>query len=376
VRRLGAVLGSVVLAGTTGCELSLGADDPVVAFLVGDAASPRWESEDLAAFGEQLAEGCPSCVVLERDAGGDPDRQGEQVGEVLDEGADLLVVNAVTREAGEDVVAAAGGVPVVAYGVPVPGADRLVAVDPGAAASGTARAVRRLGGGGRLDALVVTGPAGSARDEITRGVVAALGTDVRVVGEVEDPDGSGVARRARRADLVVTGSDQDAGVVAAALADLAVPVTRRPLLTGHDGELDAVRRLVVGSQAVTVYVSRADQGRTAARVALHALEGVLPAGEPSPSGSGSASTDPSPVAEPSADGPESAEASSGSPAESGTAHDERGRRLVDGVPATLVPPTVVTRSTVTEGLVRPGRYDTEEICAGRVGSRCTALGIR
>jgi D-xylose transport system substrate-binding protein len=347
VRRLGAVVGSVVLVGTTGCELSLGADDPVVAFLVGDAGSPRWQSQDLAAFAEQLAEGCPSCVVMERDAGGDPDRQRDHVDAVLAEGADLIVVNAVTRASGEDAVAAAGEVPVVAYGVPVPGAEALVAVDPGAAARGTARAVRRLADGGPLDALVVTGPAGSARDEVTRGVVAALGDDLKVVDEVEDAAGSGVGRRARRVDLVLTGSDQDAGVVAGALAELEVPLSSRPLLTGYDGELDAVRRLVVGSQAVTVYVSRADQGRAAARVALDVLDDAIAAGE-----------------------------SAGEPSQSGTPTGEGGRRGQDGVPATLVPPTVVTRSTVTEGLVRPGRYDTEEICAGRIGPRCTALGIR
>lgn len=49
---------------------------------------------------------------------------------------------------------------------------------------------------------------------------------------------------------------------------------------------------------------------------------------------------------------------------------------VEGVPATLVPPTVVTLPTLTDTLVRQGVYTTRRICEGATQARCTTLGIR
>lgn len=332
--RAAAAVAAFGLAGTllSACE-STPEDRDVVALLVSDAGSERYAQQDLPAFGAAMESACADCRQIVRDAGGDADRQRSQLDDVVAAGADVVVLNPVSAESGEELVAAAR-VPVVAYDRLVPGADRFVGVDEVESASGTADALRGMLPRGRSPVLVVSdGPGG-----LTARVVRQLGPRVRVRATLP-PDQASTARAWTAQQLrsggpvaaVVTASDETAGEIAAGVADAGVPVNARPLVTGHDGTLEGVRRLVTGTQDVTVHASRADEATAAAEIAARLAQGRR------------------------------------APA----AKDE-----VEGVPATLVPPTPVTLPTLTDTLVREGVYTTEQICEGATQARCTSLGIR
>lgn len=332
--RAAAVAASVALLAPTlaACEQEP-VDRDVVALLVADGGSDRWRDQDQPAFTDAMDAECADCVVLTRDAEGDPATQQRQLTDVLESGADVVVLNAVSGETGEELVTSAS-VPVIAYDRLVPGADAYVGVNDLLSGRKVAAALRERLPEGRSDILVVSDGTAGFTDQ----VVKVLGQRVRVratlpanrqgqakgwVGE-QTAQGSPVA-------AVVTAEDGIAAEVAAGFAEAGVAIPDRPLITGRGAGLPAVRRVVRGSQSVTVHVAREDQGAAAAQLATAVVGGgQLPGAE----------------------------------------------QKIEGVPATLIGPTVVTLPTLTNTLVRQHVYTTEEICVAGLLSRCEQLGLR
>lgn len=329
------------VAGLSGCQTE---DRTVIAFLVATDQSPRWASADEPAFAGSVEQQCPDCVYLTSNAGGDADLQADQFVEALDQGADVVVLNAVNREVGEDLAVRAdeAGVALVAYDRFVPGADYFVAYDAGAIGRQLGQAVvDRVPPKAKV--LVINGPQSDA-DGVTikravRRVLRAAG--IVTVAELDPQtwtaeEAGGWLRSqledhpAASIDAIVASNDLQAGGAVAALTQAQVRPSSWPVITGQDADLEAVRRIVLGQQTLTVFKSFPREAQKAAEIAV------------------ALATD-QPV--------ETAQ----------TAED---------VPAVIFQPLVVTIDNLTDAVVRDGIYSLDQICQGPVLEPCRRLGLR
>jgi len=354
-RRVATSLGSlaavlVPAAVTAGC--SVGADEeaprPVVAFLGGADPDGRHYEGDAAALRDALAADCEDCEYAALDAGGDADLQAEQMGEVLDGGADVVVLEAVDAERGEELVARAGDVPVVTMDRFVPGATHHVGYDPAVAARVLARATTE-----QVDDPAADLPApgvlllGTSRGDVagrettaaTREALVEAGAEVLA----EETPEVATAETARQwvadqvgqrpleavAAVVATGETQAEGV-AAAYEEAGVEPADRPAVVGVGTDLDSLRRLITEEQAVALHEPRDALVRRVVATAAELLEGA-------------------PVTD---------------------------TVDVEGVPSFLGRPESVTLRTLTSVMVRGGEVTTAELCEGDTADPCARLGIR
>lgn len=334
----GLLIGVVATLGLAGCTETEKADPTMVALLVADRSADRWSEVDEPAFISGLEADCPECEVVVRNADNDPKQQRSQLAAVLAAGADVVVLNAVSAESGEELVVQAGEVPVVAYDRFVPGADYAVAFDPAWAGQRLAKAtLAELGDG--PDLLVGDAPVTDPQGAMLRRAVAKTLRRAKITPVAEfRPEGPAtdpVAGWVRRAwtpvvDGVLTSSDEQADAVAAALTARGVPESRWPVIAGRGADLDALRRLILGTQAVTVYGDHAEEAGAAAGLAAALIH-----------------------------------------------HDPvEDTTELEGVPALLLHSTPITLENLTTVIVGSGRYTTRRLCRGETTERCTELGIR
>lgn len=317
-------------------------EDPVLVGLLlpGDEAE-RWEGVDQPEFEDRVARTCRGCEVSAHHAGEDPQEQAEQLAEVLDAGADVLVVAAVDPAAMAERLADVE-VPVVAYDRMLEGADYHVSSDADRIGRLQARAVvEATDGSGRI--LMVNGPSSDPNAEAIREAAHEVIDDsgLRVVAE-RDPDdwSSAQARDWVASQLEERGPDSISAIYAAndvqaagaasALDGAGVAVRDYPAITGQDAELAAVRRLVTGEQTMTVHKSLHEQARRAADIAVSEMT----------DGEVSGGTD------------------------------------LEGTRSWILQPRAVTLDNLTETVVKDGFHSLEEICRGRVADRCRELGFR
>ncbi len=334
------VLAAVPLSGLAAC--SAPPDPTLIAFLMGSSSAPRWTTADEPAFRDRVDLTCPDCEYVTRNAAGDPERQQRQLDEVLDQGADVIVLNAVTAELGEQLVVRAGDVPVVAYDRFVAGADYYVSFNASVTGTLAARAVvRRVGKGASV--LLLNGAQTDANGVAMKTAVHEVFDDagVRIVAEKDPVTWSADEAQAwveaqlrrhppRTLDAIVVANDTQATGVAQVLTEAGLPVADWPVITGQDANLDALRRLVTGRQTLTIYKSFPQEAEQAADIAVTLVTG----GEP---------TDTTPV---------------------------------EGVPAYIFRPQVVTLDNLADTVIRDGVVDPEELCAGPVLRRCEQIGLR
>ncbi len=341
--RVVALLTAALLAvvGLTGCRAE---DKMVVAFLVAADAAPRWTQSDEPAFADYIGFHCPDCVYVKKLAEGDADRQAEQLDDVIAAGADVVVLNAVNGEVGEAMVRKAhqAKVMVIAYDRFVPGADFYVSYDAGAIGRQMAKAaVDRIPAKGSV--LVVNGAQTDTNGvEIKRAVHRVLDkAKISVLAELDPKTWSAeeartwvrsqlAKRPAADIDAIIAANDQQAEGVAQALTAARVSPQNRPLVTGQDADLAALRRIIVGTQTLTVFKSYPHQAEQAAQIAVDL------------------------VTDQKVEAPEQ----------------------VKDVPAFVFQPLVVTIDNLADAIVRDQIFSLDELCAGRVTAACTRQGLR
>ena len=98
---------------------------PIVAFLLPENVTPRWEGADAPLFKQALQKAIPNVQVDVLNALNDPSKQQSQAEAELTKGAKVLVVAAVDQKAAAVIVNEANKqkVPVIAY-------DRLIRDSP------------------------------------------------------------------------------------------------------------------------------------------------------------------------------------------------------------------------------------------------------
>lgn len=324
--RVGRVVAPLALAFLTPLLAACEVDQSVVHVLLADDSERRWSEVGLPAFEERVAARCDGCVVKVSSAEGDAEKQADQLARVVEDDADVVVLDAVDPEAASELVATAGDVPVVAWDRPVAGADYFVGVEPGSVGQVLAAAVRRQPPG---RVLVLDAPPG---DTDAAEVVTEARGGISSGQDVVTPVGAAEARRVVEQRVgrtayatVLASTDEQAAGAAAALEGR----EDAPVLVGPDAWLQTARRIVGGSQDAAAYVPWAHVGTQVADVVVP----LMTSGRP------------------------------------------RGGEDVDGVPSWTVEAQQVTLATLTATMVRDGAVDLDRLCAGRTRARCTTLGL-
>src|SRR3954466_14610306 len=105
-----------------GAAVAQSADNSVVAFLMPDQASTRYEQHDSPGFIAEMAKLCPTCKVIYQNADADIAKQQQQFNSVISQGAKAIVLDPVDSTSAASLVeqAHAQGIKVVAYDRPIP----------------------------------------------------------------------------------------------------------------------------------------------------------------------------------------------------------------------------------------------------------------
>jgi simple sugar transport system substrate-binding protein/D-xylose transport system substrate-binding protein len=320
-----------------------GAPGDVIAFLMPDQASTRYERYDYPLFQSRVRDLCIRCEVIYSNAEAEPEQQRQQAEDALARGAKVLVMSSVDPGVAADIVEAAHarGAKVVAYDRPIVEAvaDHYISYDNEAIGRLiTESLLDRMPGSGAQGVLQVNGaPEDAAADLIQEGVSSVLGgTGVTVLASYDtpgwDPDKAQewvrtqIDRFGSQINGVIASNDGTAGGAIAAFQ--AVGMTPPPV-TGNDSELAAAQRILRGEQYNTISKPIRTVAEAAAAAAVQLLHGQQP---PSTS------------------------------------------TLFD-TPSELFTPTVVTAANLKATLIDTGELEQLTVCTPEMAQDCQRAGI-
>jgi D-xylose transport system substrate-binding protein len=301
-RRLGGVVVALAVAlvaivalgaGSAGAGSTKAEQAPLVAFLLPENVTPRWEGSDKPVFVNALKKLVPGVKVDVLNALNDPAKQLAQAEAELAKGAKVLVVAAIDQKAFAVAVKKAKqqGVPVIAY-------DRLIRNSPLAyyvsfdsVAVGRAEAAwmaKNTARGARL-AIINGSPTDDNAHLVNKGIHSVLdplfksGARIKVAEQWTpgwDPptaqrEAEQILTKANnQVDGFVSANDGMAGGIIAALKaqDLAGTVPT----TGQDASLEGVQNVIIGTQGVTVFKDFRLQAPAAANITAAILKGKKP----------------------------------------------------------------------------------------------------
>lgn len=251
-----------------------------------DDLHERWE-KDRELFARSASE--LGAEVLVRAAEGDHDRQVKLATELLDAGVRaLVIVPHDSAKAGAIVqMAKQRKVPVVSYDRLITGADIDLYASFDNTKIGVMQAEYLLSKAPRGAYLLIGGSPTDHNAQIIReGHMKVLGPavkrgDIRIVGDSWAEGWSAESarrlteealKRSRgRLTAILASNDTTAGGAIAALE--AHGLANQVLVSGQDAELEAVRRIVAGSQTMTIYKPIRSLANLAARNAVRLAEG-------------------------------------------------------------------------------------------------------
>lgn len=317
----------------------------IIAFLMPDIASTRYELFDAPLFTARIAELCPGCEVIYLNADADPAKQQQQADSALVQGAEVLVLDPVDSTAAATIVNAAQsqGVTVIAYDRPIPDAppDFYVSFDNFAIGALIAQSlIDELDAEGAEGGLLqVNGsPTDAAAGLIRDGVHSVVDeSGYELLGEFDTPGWQPPEAQNWVSGQITSFPDQIAGVVAAndgtgggAIAAFKAAGVDVPPVTGNDAELAALQRIIAGDQFNTISKPINIVAEAAAEVALAFVEGQPPAADTT---------------------------------------------LFDA-PSLLFVPTVLTQDNIVEFLNGPDNpFPIEDVCTAEYADACSELGL-
>ncbi|MDT0433984.1 MULTISPECIES: sugar ABC transporter substrate-binding protein [Streptomyces] len=330
-------------------------NDITVGLLLPDRDTARFEKFDHPLIEKHVASlTAGKGKVVYANAGASADKQSEQMQQMIDGEADVILVDAVDAKAIAPAVRKAkdAGIPVIAY-------DRLAEGPISGYVSHDNELVGEVQGRALVDAL--GDDAEKSRTVMLNGSPADPNTarfKAGALGELKDrvdiaktydtrewlPQ---VAEANMKKAIAALGADRIAavyaandGIAGAAIGALkAAGVIKMPPVTGQDADLAAVRRIVAGDQYMTVYKPFLQEATDAAELAVAKVRG------------------------------------------SELRFDALSQDSVDSptdkdIPARLVPVVALTKDNIEETVVRDGVYTAEEICAGAYADACAAIGLK
>lgn len=266
---------------------------PLVAFLLPENVTPRWEGQDKPRFVAALKKLVPGVQVDVLNALNKPETQQSQAEAELTKGAKVLVIAAIDQKAAAVIVnkAKAQGVPTIAY-------DRLIRNAPLAAydsfdgvAVGTEQGkwlLAHVKSGARV-AVINGSPTDDNAHLFNKGYMALLNSaakagKIKIVANVwtpgwNPPDAQRemeqiLTKTSNGVDGVLSANDGMAGGIIAALQ--AQGLAGKVPVTGQDASVEGLQRIILGTQGQSVFKDFRLQAPAAAKIAAAFLKGGTP----------------------------------------------------------------------------------------------------
>ncbi|MDV9188724.1 substrate-binding domain-containing protein [Streptomyces sp. SR27] len=357
--------GAIALAGATafclGAVATSGAAQPGAApaqqgevkigLLLPESKTTRYEKFDRPYIEAKIQELVPGAHVDYYNAAESATTQQQQVNTALAKGDKVLILDAVDAKSIQSSVQKAhdAGVKVVAY-------DRLAQGPVDSYVSYDNHKVGELQGKALLAALgdkaksgEIVMHNGSPTDpnaaEFKAGAHSVLDGKVKIGKEYDTPNWDpNNANQQMSGAISALGKDKIVGVysandgLAAGIATALKSAGMNVPLTGQDAQLDAIQRILLGTQTITVEKPYKPEADIAATMAVNFAQGKpLPA-------------DLTPT----------------------TATSGSGQK----VPATLLTPIVVDKSNIKDTVVKDGLYTVAEICTPTYAAACKDAGLQ
>ncbi|MEV5987127.1 substrate-binding domain-containing protein [Streptomyces sp. NPDC052051] len=344
-----------VFGGGGGDSVEKKGNDITVGLLLPEKENKRYEKFDYPIIKQQVAsltanQGRVSYANAEADA----DRQSKQLGQMISDKVDVVLLDAVDAQAIAPEVKKAkdAGIPVIAYDRLAQGPiDAYISFDNELVGEVQARAIIEALGDKVAGSKVVmmngadTDPNAA---QFKKGALSELQGKVNIVKSYDTKDWKPENAQANMVQAiqsvgvgniaaVYSANDGMAGGVIDALK--AAGASKMPPVTGQDADLEAVQRIVAGSQYMSVYKSYREEANTAAEMAVAKVQGRS------------------------------------------IEFDALTRDKVDSptqkrIPAMLVPVVALKKNTIKETVLRDEIYTVEDICTAPYRSACAAIGLK
>ncbi len=355
--RRAAALSAALFLGVTALS-ACGANDAesggdggaVIALLLPETKTTRYETHDRPLFEAKVKDLCDDCEVLYFNADQDEKKQAQQLTSALDQGADVVVLDPVNGKTAAGMVDEAKDqeVPVVAYDRFIENADYYMSFDNETVGQMQAQAlVDAMGDKGNI--LMLNGaPSDPNAAQFKAGAHSVLdGSGVKILAEYDNPDWSPDNAQqwttdqinkfdAAKIQGVYAANDGQAGGVIAALTGGGVAEDALPPVVGQDAEIAALQRIIAGEQAMTIYKPIKIEAETAAEVAVALAQGDE------------------------------------APASTETGVDQSD---FEGVPSYIFTPIEVTADNIADTVVADGFYELADICTADYEAACTEAGV-
>ncbi len=348
-----AAFGAVVIMGAAGLsacganetngDSGTDGDAKVIALLLPESKTTRYEAFDRPLFEAKVKELCSDCTIDYYNADQDEAKQAQQVESAIGKGAKVIVLDPVNGAGAGAMVQSAqdSGATVIAYDRLIKEADYYMSFDNATVGKMQAEAlVDAMGGKGNI--LMLNGaPSDPNAGQFKGGAHSVLdGSGVKILAEYDNPDWSpdnaqqwttDQLGKFKAADIqgVYAANDGQAGGVVAALTGAGVAADALPPITGQDAEIAAIQRIIAGQQAMTIYKPIPVEANKAAEVAVALVNG-----------------------------------------------DEVGETTdFEGVASFIFDPIVVTADNVGDTIIADGFYKVEDICTADYADACAAAGL-
>jgi D-xylose transport system substrate-binding protein len=330
--------------------------DKVIALLLPETKTTRYEAQDRPNFERRVKELCPDCKVIYSNADQDPAKQQDQAESAITNGAKVIVISAVDVKSASSIAARAkqSQVGMISYGRLISDADLdyYVSIDPFKVGQQQGESLLKAlkdKGKDKPSVVMINGaPTDSNAGPYKKGAHSILDpAGVKVVKEYDTPDWSPdkAQQEMEQAITAVGNSGFDGVYVAndgmasgaiAALKGAKIDPASRPV-TGQDAELAAVQRILIGEQLMTVYQPIKKIAETSAELAVDMVNG------------------------------KSAEA-----AAIATSKVDNGK---EQVPSVLLDTIAVTKDNIKDTVVAEGFLKANQICSGPAASACAGAGL-
>ncbi len=328
--------------------------DITVGLLLPDRDTARFEKFDYPLIKERIASQTDKRgEVVYANAEGSEEKQSEQFRQMIDRKVDVILVDAVDARAVEPDVRRAkqAGIPVIAYDRLAEGPiDAYVSHDNELVGQVQGRAlVNVLGENAEHKKVVMMNgePADPNTALFKKGALGELNGAVDIAASYDTkkwlPE---VAAENMRKALKKVGAGNVAavysandGMVSAVIEELQeAGVTELPPVTGQDADLEAVRRVVSGTQYMTVYKSFLLEATGAADMAVAKVQDRAIQFD-------------------------------------ALAQDEIDSRSRKDIPAMLVPVVALTRENIEDTVIADGVYTVKDICTPAHADDCAEIGL-
>jgi D-xylose transport system substrate-binding protein len=333
-----------------------GSGDKVIALLLPETKTARYEAADRPLFEAKVKALCADCRIIYSNADQKADEQQNQADAALTNGAKVMVLDPVDSASAGSIVskAKAQSVPVISYDRLITNADVDYYISFDNEKVGQLQAeslVNKLKEDGEASGNIVMingAPTDNNAKLFKQGAHSVLdGSGYKVGKEYDTPDWS-PDKAQDEMDQAITAlgkndfvgvyaaNDGTAGGAIAAMKGAGIDPSTRPV-TGQDAELAAIQRILIGEQYMTVYKAIKPEAEQAAELAVNLVNGNRAGAD--------------------------------------ALAKEKVNNGQKDVASILLEPVAVTKTNIKDTIVKDNFHPASQICSGEAASACTAAGI-